>query len=78
MDKKKSLYIYIVTIGTGTTSIDSLREVLHEASGVRAKAFVKNPQTFVIHAETDISELLSQNGFAFTVETYDVELWGNL
>ncbi|MBI2637898.1 MAG: hypothetical protein HYW88_03275 [Candidatus Sungbacteria bacterium] len=78
MPNKKHLYIFIVTIGTGPTSIDSLREILHEAVGVRAKAFVKNPQTFVIHAETDISELLSRHGFAFTVESYDVELWGNL
>jgi len=72
------LYIYVVKIGKGNTDIEHLREVLRQAKGIILKAFVKNPETFVIHAETDFSRLLSENGFTFTLEKKEMIKGGEL
>ena len=72
------LYIYVVKIGKGNTDIEHLREVLRQAKGIILKAFVKNPETFVIHAETDFSRLLSENGFTFILEKKEMIKGGEL
>ena len=64
---KQFLYIYIIDLGHGNTSIEQLRETLSSVHGIRGKAFVRNPQTFIVHSETDISELLKNKGFVFTI-----------
>ncbi|MBI2637612.1 MAG: hypothetical protein HYW88_01805, partial [Candidatus Sungbacteria bacterium] len=72
------LYIYVIKIGKGNTDIEHLREVLRNVKGIILKAFVKNPETFVIHAETDFSRLLSENGFTFLLEKKEMIKGGEL
>ena len=72
------LYIYVVKIGKGNTDIEHLREVLRGVKGIILKSFVDNPETFVIHAETDFSQLLSENGFLFTMEPKEMIKGGEL
>lgn len=68
----KFLYIFIVTVGAGKLDIEHLREVLSRAEKVIAKAFIRNPQTFVVHSESDLSEILRQAGFSFEVRTHEI------
>ena len=72
------LYMYVVKIGKGNTDIEHLRGILRDVKGIKSKAFVKNPETFVIHAETDFSRLLSENGFSFTMEPKEMIKGGEL
>jgi len=68
----KFLYIFVITVDDGDFDIEHLREALLRAGKIRGKAFIKNPQTFVVHSENDLSEILRGAGFSFQMEKFEI------
>ncbi|OGZ96232.1 MAG: hypothetical protein A2676_05975 [Candidatus Sungbacteria bacterium RIFCSPHIGHO2_01_FULL_51_22] len=72
MIPKKFLYIYTITTEGGVAGIERLREALTGAQAIRAKAFIRNDKTFVVHTESPLSALLTESGFQFSFEALEI------
>lgn len=69
---KKYLYIYTITTEGGIAGIERLRQALADAKAIRAKAFIRDDITFVVHAEASLFNLLMENGYIFHEEKLEL------